>query len=97
MPYIQPAAEGASWVSGPFRTETVGPAATAQDAIAMVIERLPAGCGPAFVGTLDELAAHETTMQQSQTYRGKSQAEGRGALRSDDYAGPLLGAPEPNH
>lgn len=27
--------------------------------MAMVLERLPAGCGPAFVGTPEELAAHE--------------------------------------
>lgn len=27
----------------------------------MVVERLPAGCGPAFAGTLEELAAHGAT------------------------------------
>ncbi|WP_328681974.1 DUF6193 family natural product biosynthesis protein [Streptomyces sp. NBC_00322] len=70
IPYIQPAAEGAFWVSGPLRTETVGPAATAQDPIAMVIERLPAGRGPAFVGTPEELAAHKATTRKSQTQRG---------------------------
>ncbi|MFI9723283.1 DUF6193 family natural product biosynthesis protein [Streptomyces sp. NPDC052396] len=40
-PYVQPAAEGTYWVSGPLRTETVGPVGTAQEAIAMVVE-LPA-------------------------------------------------------
>ncbi|WP_260461772.1 DUF6193 family natural product biosynthesis protein [Streptomyces lateritius] len=38
-------------VSGPIRSEMVDPAATGQDAIAMVVQHLPAGCGPAFVGT----------------------------------------------
>ncbi|MFF8293545.1 DUF6193 family natural product biosynthesis protein [Streptomyces sp. NPDC016309] len=59
IPYIQPAAGGSYWVSGPLRSETVGPAATPQEAVAMVIERLPLNAGPAFVGTPAELAAHE--------------------------------------
>ncbi|MFF4711049.1 DUF6193 family natural product biosynthesis protein [Streptomyces eurythermus] len=59
IPYIQPAADGGYWVSGPSRSEDVGPAATPLEAIAMVVERLPPGCGPAFVGTREELAAHE--------------------------------------
>src|SRR6185437_4077008 len=63
IPYILPAAAGTYWVSGPLRDETIGPAATAQDAVAMVVDRLPAGCGPAFVGTPEELAAHEATIQ----------------------------------
>ena len=64
IPYIQPVAGGAYWVSGPDRTQSVGPAATAQEAVAMVIERLPPGCGPAFVGTPEELAAHEAKTRQ---------------------------------
>jgi Family of unknown function (DUF6193) len=59
IPYILPAAEGTYWVAGPLRTESVGPAATARDAVAMVVDRLPPGCGPAFVGTPEELAAYE--------------------------------------
>ncbi|WP_282792414.1 DUF6193 family natural product biosynthesis protein [Streptomyces sp. CC224B] len=59
IPYVQPVADGGYWVSGPLRSQTVGPAATAAEAVAMVVERLPSGCGPAFVGTPDELAAHE--------------------------------------
>ncbi|GLX51133.1 hypothetical protein Shyhy01_40830 [Streptomyces hygroscopicus subsp. hygroscopicus] len=59
IPYIQPATGGTYWVSGPLRGETVGPAATAREAVAMVVERLPPNSGPAFVGTPDELAAHE--------------------------------------
>lgn len=67
IPYIQPAAEGAYWVSGPLRTDTVGSAATAQEAIAMVVERLPARCGPAFVGTPEELTAHEAATRKTQS------------------------------
>ncbi|MFI9311097.1 DUF6193 family natural product biosynthesis protein [Streptomyces triculaminicus] len=63
--YIQPGAGGTYWVSGPSRNETLGPVATAQDAIAMVLQHLPAGCGPAFVGTPEELASHEAAMQQT--------------------------------
>ncbi|MFF5968093.1 DUF6193 family natural product biosynthesis protein [Streptomyces collinus] len=65
IPYSMPAAEGSYWVSGPSRNETVGPAATIQDAMAMVIARRPTGCGPAFVGTSEELAAYETANQQA--------------------------------
>ncbi|KJY40976.1 hypothetical protein VR41_14185, partial [Streptomyces sp. NRRL B-1568] len=50
IPYIQPATDNAYQISGPLRGETIGPAATAQEAIAMVVQHLPAGCGPAFVG-----------------------------------------------
>ncbi|MGW0731785.1 DUF6193 family natural product biosynthesis protein [Streptomyces sp. NPDC002851] len=59
IPYVQPDAGGSYWVAGPLRTQAVGPAATAREAIAMVVGCLPAGCGPAFVGTPSELAARE--------------------------------------
>lgn len=65
IPYVIPDA-GAYLVAGPLRNETVGPAATAQEAVAMVIQRLPAGCGPAFIGTPEELAAHEATGRQTE-------------------------------
>ncbi|MFE7076481.1 DUF6193 family natural product biosynthesis protein [Streptomyces sp. NPDC057620] len=63
-PFIQPAAGGTYWVSGLLRTQTVGPALTAQDAIVMVVQRLPAGCGPAFPGAPEELAAHEAAARK---------------------------------
>ena len=47
----------------PSRTQKIGEADTAQDAVAMVIERLPANCGPAFNGTPDELMEYEGTQQ----------------------------------
>ncbi|WP_404198825.1 DUF6193 family natural product biosynthesis protein [Streptomyces tauricus] len=65
VPYIQPAAEGTYWLSGLLRTETVGPASTAQEAIATVVGRLPARCGPVFTGTPEELNAHEATTRKS--------------------------------
>ncbi|MEU2779954.1 DUF6193 family natural product biosynthesis protein [Streptomyces sp. NPDC007162] len=58
------------WVSGPLRNQTVGPAATAQEAVAMVVQRLPACCGPAFLGTPEELAAHEATVKRHRTDGG---------------------------
>ncbi|MGA5046985.1 DUF6193 family natural product biosynthesis protein [Streptomyces arboris] len=64
IPYIQPAARDSYWVSGPLRSQTVGPAETVGEAIAMVLERLPVGCGPAFLGTPEELAAHEAMQGQ---------------------------------
>jgi hypothetical protein len=67
IPYIQPAVGGTYWVSGPHRTQTVGPAATALEAVAMVVERLPPGSGPAFVGTPEELAAQEAKTRQRRT------------------------------
>ncbi|MGI5473356.1 DUF6193 family natural product biosynthesis protein [Streptomyces sp. CA-132043] len=59
VPYIQPAADGRYRVSGPRRGESIGPAATPEQAVAMVVENLPPGCGPAFLGTPEELAAHD--------------------------------------
>ncbi|MFI9571422.1 DUF6193 family natural product biosynthesis protein [Microbispora rosea] len=59
IPYIAPAVGGGYLVLGPRRDETVGPAATPAQAVAMVVERLPSSCGSAFVGTPEELAAYE--------------------------------------
>ncbi|MFJ3942286.1 MULTISPECIES: DUF6193 family natural product biosynthesis protein [Streptomyces] len=63
IPYVQPVRGGTYWVSGPRRSQTVGPAETATLALAMVVQRLPAGCGPAFPGTAEELAAHEEAVR----------------------------------
>ncbi|UBI36026.1 MULTISPECIES: DUF6193 family natural product biosynthesis protein [Streptomyces] len=64
IPYIQRAAGGTYLVAGPSRGDTVGPAATAEEAVTMVVRRLPPGCGPAFHGTPDELAAHEAAVRE---------------------------------
>ncbi|MGW5925572.1 DUF6193 family natural product biosynthesis protein [Streptomyces anulatus] len=39
IPYIQPAANGGYWVSGPLRSQTVGPAGTAAEAVAGALGR----------------------------------------------------------
>lgn len=62
VPYIGPSAAGRDHtgpysVDGPSRTQKAGEAATAQQAVAMVVERLPEGCGPAFAGTPAECAS----------------------------------------
>lgn len=67
IPYIQPAADGTYRVAGPLRSENVGPATTAREAVAMVVECLPAGCGSAFVGTPEELAAYDATTRRPRT------------------------------
>lgn len=41
-----------------------GPAETVWEAIAMVLERLPVGCGSAFLGTPEELTVHEAMQGQ---------------------------------
>lgn len=64
IPYILPAAGDTYWVGGPHRDQAVGRAATAEEAVAMVVRRLPAGCGPAFLGTCEELAVHEGATEQ---------------------------------
>lgn len=52
VPYIGPKAAGADYsgpyyVEGPSRAEKIGEAATAAQAVGMVVERLPAQCAPA--------------------------------------------------
>ncbi|UYQ60910.1 hypothetical protein [Streptomyces peucetius] len=42
--------------------ESVGPAATAQQAVTPVVDRLPPNCGPAFVGTREERGAHDVAI-----------------------------------
>ncbi|MEU0563630.1 DUF6193 family natural product biosynthesis protein [Dactylosporangium sp. NPDC006015] len=59
VPYIEPVVGGTYRVSGPSRSETVGPAATAHEAVAMVVDRLPPGTGPAFVGNRHEFVASQ--------------------------------------
>nr|WP_324612626.1 DUF6193 family natural product biosynthesis protein [Streptomyces scabiei] len=50
----------------PLRDQSVGPAATSQQAVTMVVDRLPPDCGPAFVGTREELAAHDAATSGAQ-------------------------------
>ncbi|WP_222872040.1 MULTISPECIES: DUF6193 family natural product biosynthesis protein [unclassified Streptomyces] len=63
VPFVAPMMGGGFLVGGPSRSQSVGPAPTAEAAIAMVVERLPPGCGRAFVGTPEELAEKEQAEQ----------------------------------
>jgi hypothetical protein len=59
IPYIAPRRGGGFLVAGPSRSETVGMAATAEAAAAMVVQHLPPHCGRAFLGNRHELAEKE--------------------------------------
>jgi hypothetical protein len=72
LPYISPGSEGTYWVLGPLRTQWIGQVATAQEAIAMVVDRLPPDCGEAFVGTPEQLAAHEAMKPDDQEDRDQT-------------------------
>lgn len=68
VPYIGATAAGADhagpyYVAGPLRTQKIGEAATAQEAVAMVVDRLPPNSRPAFNGSPEQLAAYEQTQQ----------------------------------
>ncbi|MFG2824900.1 DUF6193 family natural product biosynthesis protein [Kitasatospora sp. NPDC048365] len=60
IPYIGTLRDGRYYVEGPSRTSPrIAETGSAQLAVAMVVERLPRPCGPAFLGNAEELAAHE--------------------------------------
>nr|WP_269856127.1 DUF6193 family natural product biosynthesis protein [Streptomyces sp. RPT161] len=55
-----PRAGGGYWVAGPLRTASVGPTATAEAAVAMVIRRLPPDAdSPSCVSRINSRPAHE--------------------------------------
>ncbi|MFJ9762081.1 DUF6193 family natural product biosynthesis protein [Streptomyces sp. NPDC101149] len=52
--------DGRYYVEGPSRTSPrIAETDSAQAAVAMVIDRLPPHCGPAFIGNAEELGAYE--------------------------------------
>ncbi|MFJ8927320.1 DUF6193 family natural product biosynthesis protein [Streptomyces sp. NPDC102364] len=58
--YIGTLGDGRYYIEGPSRTSPrIAEADSAQAAVAMVIDRLPSRCGPAFIGTAEELDAYE--------------------------------------
>ncbi|MFD5571144.1 DUF6193 family natural product biosynthesis protein [Streptomyces cadmiisoli] len=60
IPYIGTLRDGRYYVEGPHRSSPrIGETGSARAAVAMVIDRLPPRCGPAFVGNAGELAAYE--------------------------------------
>ncbi|MBP8535622.1 hypothetical protein GWI24_21420 [Streptomyces sp. MK37H] len=67
IPYIGILRDGRYYVEGPHRSSPrIAETDSAKTAVAMVIERLPPGCGPAFVGTAEELATHEKARKSTQ-------------------------------
>ncbi|MFF0196858.1 DUF6193 family natural product biosynthesis protein [Streptomyces anulatus] len=60
IPYIGTLSGGRHYVEGPHRSAPrIAETDSAQAAVAMVIDRLPPQCGPAFIGNAGELAAYE--------------------------------------
>ncbi|MFG2142096.1 DUF6193 family natural product biosynthesis protein [Streptomyces sp. NPDC048650] len=60
IPYIGTRRDGRYYVEGPSRSSSrIAETGSASAAVAMVVDRLPPHCGPAFIGSADELAAYE--------------------------------------
>lgn len=54
VPFVDPLSDGRYRVGGPSRGIVIGEADTAPEAITMVVDGLPAGCGPAVAGAADD-------------------------------------------
>ncbi|MEV8021297.1 DUF6193 family natural product biosynthesis protein [Streptomyces sp. NPDC086554] len=60
IPFIGALGDGRYYVEGPSRTSPrIAETDSAPSAVAMVVDRLPPHCGPAFIGHAEELAAYE--------------------------------------
>ena len=55
VPFVMHLPGGRYLVAGPSRSQIVGEADTAEEAVALVVDGLPPGCGPAVVGGREEL------------------------------------------
>ncbi|MFF5302641.1 DUF6193 family natural product biosynthesis protein [Streptomyces sp. NPDC013161] len=71
IPYVHPAIGGPYLVAGPLRNQVVGPAATAAEAVALVVRHLPADRGPAFLGDRQALEAHEAATRRDRASEGQ--------------------------
>ncbi|WP_324606144.1 DUF6193 family natural product biosynthesis protein [Streptomyces griseus] len=60
VPFVMHLPGGRYLVAGPSRSQTVGEADTAEEAVALVVGGLPPGCGPAVVGRREELDRLDT-------------------------------------
>ncbi|MGP3683374.1 DUF6193 family natural product biosynthesis protein [Streptomyces sp. IBSNAI002] len=59
IPYIGTMRDGRYYVEGPHRSSPrIAETASAEAAVALVIDRLPPGCGPAFIGNAEALAEY---------------------------------------
>ncbi|GAA2659201.1 hypothetical protein GCM10010400_16610 [Streptomyces aculeolatus] len=54
VPFIDPLSDGRYRVCGPSRGRVIGEAATAEHAITLVVGGLPANCGPAVAGAVND-------------------------------------------
>jgi hypothetical protein len=60
IPYVVTLGDGRYYVEGPSRTSPrIAETDSAPSAVAMVVDRLPPHCGPAFIGNAEELATYE--------------------------------------
>ncbi|MFH9015596.1 DUF6193 family natural product biosynthesis protein [Streptomyces sp. NPDC017943] len=55
VPFIMHLSGGRYLAAGPSRGQIVGEADTAEEAVALVVDALPPGCGPAVIGRRKEL------------------------------------------
>lgn len=60
VPFVMHLPGGRYLVVGPSRSQIVGEADTAEEAVALVVGGLPSGCGPAIVGRREELGLLDT-------------------------------------
>ncbi|MFI7351908.1 DUF6193 family natural product biosynthesis protein [Streptomyces sp. NPDC049936] len=60
VPFVMHLPGGRYLVVGPSRSQIVGEADTAEEAVALVVDGLPPGCGPAVVGRREELDRLDT-------------------------------------
>lgn len=62
IPYVRTLGDGRYCVGGPSQSSP-------QAAIAAVVDRLPPRCGPAFIGTAEELAAYDEAQGSRLAFR----------------------------
>ncbi|MFQ6196995.1 DUF6193 family natural product biosynthesis protein [Streptomyces sp. NPDC000405] len=71
IPYIGTLRDGRYYVEGPSRSSPrIAVTDSAQAAVAMVLKRLPPNLRPAFVGSPEELAAHEKARDDRRDHTG---------------------------
>lgn len=70
IPYIRTLRDGRYCVEGPSRSSLrIAETDSAQAAIAAVVDRLPPHCGPAFIGSAEELDAYDEAQGSKRAFR----------------------------